>query len=361
MPKYDLWGHSNLDIDISKEVFPNEEWLKDHDELFDHPYHGFFESSYQKKKLHYRRNLPKKEGVKVKAIVVWHHGILGQSGFGMRCSEGAGKDNGGYRYTDMALRIRKMNEQGIAVYSHDALGHGFSEGRRFYIPDGKYKINVDDLMTFCHMAAKDHPPETPLFLSGDSYGGCLALHASYQFQTHPENSPKGFVGCLLNCPSIEADLPPPPVVWFLRYGLAPFFPTWTPFFMPHPITAERTFKLEEPRAYFTDPKKMHDLSRGGTPLCLGTAVGCLVALIEAQKLSHNFNLPFHINHGSDDYAVPISGSQHLMKHSKTPTELKVLNVVEGGYHALFSELDADDTVNHEITWIQQMIKRIEGN
>uniref|UniRef100_A0A7S4NHY2 Serine aminopeptidase S33 domain-containing protein n=1 Tax=Odontella aurita TaxID=265563 RepID=A0A7S4NHY2_9STRA len=341
MPLYDLWGHSDLEIEIPKEEFPDDEWLKDKDDLFDYPEHGFFTSCYQGKKIHYRKNIPKGD---VKAIVVWHHGICGQSGFGMKCAHG---------FTDMALRIRKMNERGIAVYSHDSLGHGFSEGCRFYIPEGNWKLNRDDLVDFCKMAAEDYP-DSPLFVTGDSYGGCLALHAAYALQE--SKAIPGFVGCSLNCPVIEGDLPSLPVIWFLRYGLAPFFPKWTPFFMPHPITSERIWKVKEARDYFSNSKEMHGLSRGGVPFCLGTAVGLLSALQEAQQISHEIQLPFHISHGDTDYGVPLSGSQHLMKYSKTPSNQKVLNVIEDGYHGMFSQPDAEEILDHEIAWIQSMLQ-----
>lgn len=346
MPVYNLWG-ADAEIEISKEIFPSEEWLKEKDELFDHPEHGWFESSFQKKKLHYRKNIPKDGNVK--AILVWQHGICGQSGFGMKTGE---------RFTDHALRTRTFNQHGIAVYAADALGHGYSEGTRFYIPQGKWEINRDDLVKFCQIAAKEYP-DIPLIVSGDSYGGCLALHTAYYFQTHPDpdQTPNNFLGASLNCPSIEGDLPPKPVVWFLQYGLAPLWPKWTPFFMPHPITSERVWKEPEPRAYFSNKEEMHDLSRGGVSFCLGTAVGLLKSLQQAQIISYDFNVAFHISHGDQDYGIPLSGSQHLMEHCQTPAGDKCLNVIQGGYHGLFSQKDAEDIMNHELEWIQTMMQK----
>ena len=169
MPLYNLWGASDLEIEIPKDIFPNDEWLREQQDLFDHPEHSWFESVHEKKRLHYRKNIPKG---KVTAVVVWHHGINGQSGFGMKIGD---------RYTDQALRIRLMAERGIAVYSFDALGHGYSEGTRFYIPNGRWQINRDDLVSCCKVAGRDYE-DVPLFVSGDSYGGCLALHAAHYFQ-----------------------------------------------------------------------------------------------------------------------------------------------------------------------------------
>ena len=346
MPLYDLWGHKDLDIEIPEDVFPDEIWRQKKDVLFANPEHGFFESCYEGKKLHYRKNLPHK-GTPIRAIVIYQHGIHGQSGYGMQCKGG--------RYCDMALRIRTMNAKGYAVYAHDQLGHGFSEGHRFYIPRGDWRINRDDLVRFAQLVAAEHPEGTPLFLNGDSYGASLAFHASHVLQTeHPEKAPKGFLGCSLNCPAIDGDIPWWPITFFLRYILAPLFPTWTPFFMPHPISADRIWKEDEPKAYYQGDR--HGLSRGGVPFCLGTAVGLLSALEVAQSLFTAFSAPFTINHGSDDYGVPMGGSQQLYKLCKTPASQKTLHIIPDGYHGLFSQLDAEDTLGNEIKWIE---KRIE--
>lgn len=346
---YNVWGHKGLTIEIPPDVFPDAAWLKRQDALCDHPEHGFFASCYKNKKLHYRKNLPP-VGTRINGIVVWQHGINSQSGQAMQRSfDGC--------YTDMALRIRLMNAQGIAVYAHDQLGHGFSEGTRGYIPQGNWKINRDDFIQFAKLAASEHEEGTPLFVSGDSYGGCIALHAAHAFQEQPSLAPKGFIGFAVTCPAIEGDLPPTLVLLLLRYGLAPWFPEWTPFFMPHPITPERIWKEVEARTYYTNQEEMHGLSVGGSPFCLGTAVGLLGALQTAQSLISTVGVPFHINHGSDDFGVPLSGSERLMEQSQTAASDKVLNIVQGGYHALYSELNAEDTVNDEIQWIQTMIQR----
>jgi len=73
MPRYDLWGHKNLDIEIPEDLFPDETWLEKKDVLFDNPHHGYFESCHEGKKLHYRRNLP--SGKPVKAIIIFQHGM----------------------------------------------------------------------------------------------------------------------------------------------------------------------------------------------------------------------------------------------------------------------------------------------
>ena len=126
------------------------------------------------------------------------------SGFGMKLKDG--------RYIDFAMRCRLYTKEGFAVYAADQLGHGYSEGTRWLIPNGNWKINRDDLVKFVKLAASEHDENTPLFVIGDSYGGCLTIHTARYFQDNPDDAPKGFTGILLNAPAVIGDLPPAIVV-----------------------------------------------------------------------------------------------------------------------------------------------------
>ena len=84
-----------------------------------------------------------------------------------------------------------------------------------------------DVINFVKLVAGKHPANIPLFVSGESFGGCLALLASKYFQDHPHEAPSNFDSTLLICPAIDGDLPPLPVYLLLRYVLAPMFPTKT--------------------------------------------------------------------------------------------------------------------------------------
>ena len=140
------------------------------------------------------------------------------------------------------------------------------------------------------------------------------------------------------------------------YVLKPMFPTWTPFFMPHPIRAERIWKEDEVRAIMMDKSNEHGLSYNGKPFCLGTATGLVRALEASNTLFSSYSVPFHINHGTNDPGVPVEGSKRLFEQCKTPDGDKELNIVEGGYHALFSQLDAEKTMQHEIDWMEARIE-----
>lgn len=343
MVKYELWGNT-VDIEVPKDVFPSEERQKELDETLNNPTHGYFEGTHEGKKIYYRKYLP--EGTP-KGIIVWQHGIHGQSGFGLKLKDG--------RYIDCAIRYRLFTKEGFAVYASDQLGHGYSEGARFLIPKGMWQINRDDLVKFAKLAASEHDENIPLFLSGDSYGGCLAVHAARVFQDKPEDAPKGFTGILLNSPAIIGDLPPKPVVAFLR-RLAKLTPAWRPFFMPHPVSSDRIWKDKEPRDYYDGGND--GLSLGGAKFSLGTALGLLEALESVrEEVIPGFKVPFSINHGTADESVLIEGSIFMMENSATPDEDKILNKIEGGYHDLYSEVDAEKTMMLELNWIKEQIAK----
>ncbi len=78
---------------------------------------------------------------------------------------------------------------------------------RFYIPKS-WTVNRDDLQLFSVFVASQHNPDTPFFLGGDSYGGCLAIHVGRKFQDSPKDAPRGFRGLCLTAPAIVGDLPP---------------------------------------------------------------------------------------------------------------------------------------------------------
>ena len=150
-----------------------------------------------------------------KGICVFQHGIQGHGG---KAAKYSNEEN---NYTDTGLLARKLASEGYILYSLDMLGHGLSEGIRFYIPRGQYEINRDHLSDFVHFASQDAVHEQsspngdplPIYLFGESYGGNLALHVTKHYQLHPKLAPPKFQGLILIAPAIIAhSLPPPPVV-----------------------------------------------------------------------------------------------------------------------------------------------------
>ena len=275
-------------------------------------HHGWITSSFESKKLHYRKFLPPTPSPK--AIIVFHTGIQGHSGISFHLNddneddEGGNNNNGGTRKVGTALVIDKLvNGQDFAFYSLDQLGHGYSEGERFYMPD--YKNCVSDLVTFAKLASNEYP-KIPLFLMGISMGGNLAIHATVQIQQEQSVVPN-FSGLILLCAAIKGDLPPAPITFVLRNLLAPKYPTWKPFFMPNPVSSERIWR--DPKALVANTSPIYKslgLGTSGEPMLLGTASQCLQGVEDAcnhsiSQLVVNKQTPLLAIHGIQDYAVPI--------------------------------------------------------
>jgi alpha-beta hydrolase superfamily lysophospholipase len=208
--------------------------------------------------------------------------------------------------------VDACKKENMAVYMPDMYGHGYSEGTRFLIPV-TWKNNLQDLLHFVDLVAKEQGDSVPLFVMGESYGGTLTLHAAKYYQDNPEAAPKSFKGILLTGPAIVGDLPPAPVVFVLRYLLAPYFPAWTPFFMPNPVSPERIWRDPQVLAKRTEKRyKEMGIDGSGLPFKLGSAANMLTALEEVRtKAIPGFKVPFCVIHGTKDAGVPIAGSDLL--------------------------------------------------
>jgi alpha-beta hydrolase superfamily lysophospholipase len=246
-------------------------------------------------------------------------------------------------------------------------GHGYSEGTRGWIPE-TWEHNKQDYINFCNQIVvpdmqkllNASTTKIPLFLSGESYGGCLTIHVAKHFQEHPEEPASSLVkGMILNAPAIIGDLPPLPVVFVLRYCLAPFFPTWIPFFMPNPISPDRIWR--DPEVLERNSRKGRYMNMGidmsGRPYRLGTALNLVLALKAVRDIAiPGLTIPYLCQHGTCDYGVPISGSELLCnKCSITRPEDKILHRHQGGYHDLLAEPNAEQVVQHMIDFIHQRI------
>jgi len=338
--KYALWG-KEVEIDIPKEVFPTDIELKAMEETMPGCQHGWFEST-NGLQLHYRKFLPKG---KPKGVVVFQHGIQTHSGKSF-ILEG--------RKLNMALHSDVLTKAGYALYGLDMLGHGYSEGDRWYIPD--WIINRDDLDNFARFASEKHPG-VPLFLEGESYGGTLVLHVAKKWQLVSNNAPEEFSGIILSGPAIMADVPPYPVYVVLRYMLAPAFPKWIPFFMPNPISPDRIWVDQKVRALHVAPRtKEMCIDGSGRPFRLGTAVNMLEALDSVRaSIIPGLTVPFCAIHGVKDAGVPVEGTDYLNAYAATFQGQRAYHRLEDAYHDLLGDPAAEKTMQYMIEYMDNQI------
>jgi acylglycerol lipase len=252
--------------------------------------------------------------------------------------------------------VETFTKLGLVVYARDMYGHGFSEGTRFYIPD--WIETRDDAINFCTLVTKAYPNDIPLFLSGESIGGCFTILMSRYFQDHPDVAPVNFDSSLLICPAIEVDVPPFPVYQLLRYVLSPIRPKWRPFFMPNTISPERIWIDKVVCAAYSNPRKREmQIDAVGIPFRLGTAVNMLLALEEVRnKAIPGYNTPFCIVHGDQDEGVPITGSKLLFEGCATPTQEKEFHTIHGAYHGLMADPKAEEAIGHLSKFVQARMK-----
>jgi len=346
--KYNLWG-SEVDLEIPNQQFPDHDTLEGLCKTCFNPKHGFFPTP--DGQLHYIKYIPDN---KPRAICVWQHGIHAHA---MMSYKNPYNDE----YAKMGLLAQSMVQAGYALYAPDLLGHGFSEGKRFYIPNGDWTINRDNLDSFARFVASEHK-DIPFFIMGESYGGCLALHVAKAWEDDTKGAPSNFRGIALLAPAIIGDLPPKSVIFVLKNILKPMFPTRTPFFMPHPISAERIWRDEKIRNAFDLSSCDLGLHASGRPFCLGTAVGLLTALKSVRTtIIPDLSVPFCVLHGTEDYGVLMEGTDYLLLNAKTAEHDQAVRKIEGAYHDLLSEPTKKDTVQFIVDWIRARITDREDN
>jgi esterase/lipase len=129
--------------------------------------------------------------------------------------------------------------------------------------------------------------------------------------------------------------------------------------MPNPIDSSRTWSIEKVRKEFTsDRREEMCLSAGGQKLCLGTALALITALEDVRKdVIPGLNIPFFVCHGTNDYGVPISGSEYLIEHSVTEEKDMGVNFVQDEYHDLLSEKSRKEVVISMIDWMNSRIEK----
>ncbi len=191
MVEYTLW-ETKVDIEIPNNVVPTNEEIQALDDILGVPCtHGYFQSPHHGRKLHYRKFVPTGENVEPKGIFIFQHGIKAECG--MACQV----DGKFYKASVLSTMVTKA---GYIFYTLDMLGHGLSEGHRFYIPNGDWKINRDDLASFTCFVSNQEKSHLSLFLGGESYGGCLTIQVARKFADEPDECPSNFKGICLFAP-----------------------------------------------------------------------------------------------------------------------------------------------------------------
>jgi alpha-beta hydrolase superfamily lysophospholipase len=353
-PTHKVFGVER-EIDIPPELFPTEpelDQLNGPSVLPACQKHGWYESVYKKAKLHYRYFVPP-EKKEPRAVIIYAHGIATHGGKAMVLPSSGRKINA-------SLLAESCLANEIALYLPDMYGHGYSEGTRFWIPE-KYENNLADLRRFVsEVVVKEHQhSKVPIFLMGESYGGCLSILLAKEYQDNPQNNaPSNFAGLLLPGPAIMADLPPYPVYFVLKNVLAPLFPKWRPFFMPNTLPPERIWSDPEVVKVRADPgSPQMRIDGSGVAFRLGTAANLVRALHDCQaRAIPGLVAPFCVVHGVQDLGVPVRGSDYLWETAATPDHAKAYLRKDEGKHDMLADPHAEEAMDFMMQFLLKQIR-----
>jgi alpha-beta hydrolase superfamily lysophospholipase len=348
-----LFGQTvTLDIDPSE--FPSHVAIADMEARMPNCcQHGWFQSTWGYQ-LHYQFFLP--ETAKPKAIVVWMHGRQGWGGEAHTNIPTNANGKTGQRNTNMALQAESYLKEGYAIYAMDMMGHGYSEGTRWFMPNGE--VMLADFLRFIQKVVANHYQHTPLFLSGYSYGGCLALKAAKFFQDHPRQAPKGFQGVVLQAPAIydlEGFFLFPLIAWAARNLVNPLLganfrpPIWCP-------------NRVHPCRFWRDPERYRvgmqydGMNSAGRHIPMQT---CLTLVEDMVTLRNNtiptLHVPFCVVHGNRDLVVPVTGSRYLQRASLTPKDEQAFMCFPNAYHDMLAEPEAGAVMAFQVNWIKERL------
>jgi len=224
--------------------------------------------------------------------------------------------------------IPHLLETGLDVYALDLRGHGRSSGRRG--------------MTDIHQAVRDHltarkmlrGQPLPVFLLGHSLGG-LVTASSVALE------PSGLRGVILT--SAAVNLTGRLVTRLAARVLARVAPNTG---VPHPSG--------EPTALSRIPETVEAVKQD--PLMFhGKMPARLAATAMAQdranwRLFERWTVPTLVLHGTADRATDPQGSQRLFE--TILSQDKTLQLIDGGYHELLNDIDAEKTLEVILHWLR---------
>ena len=127
--------------------------------------------------------------------------------------------------------------------------------------------------------------------------------------------------------------------------------------MPNPISADRIWSNPKVLALHTcKTYKNYGIDGSGKAFRLLTAVNLLIALEDVRdKVIPTLTIPFLIQHGTCDYGVPITGSELLYEKSLTVQKDKEFIRIDGAYHDLLADNQANYVVQNILNWINKRI------
>jgi alpha-beta hydrolase superfamily lysophospholipase len=258
-------------------------------------------------RLSYHRWLPRGEA---KAVIIGLHGFNDYSH--------------GFEIPGEYMRLH-----GIALFAYDQRGFGSSPAAGVWPGEDNLIHDAADMVT----AVRDHYPDTPIYLLGESMGGAVAIAAA--------NDP-GF-------PKIEGLILSAPAIWGGE--------TMNPFYRISLWTAAHTFpgKMitgEDLHILASDNIDMLRAFSGDPLVIKATRVDAIYGLVNLMDTGYagigRVRLPMLLLYGAHDQVIPREPIRKAMR--RLPLETKVA-YYPLGYHMLLRDLHGDVPVKDILSWI----------
>ena len=238
---------------------------------------------------------------------------------------GSGSHSGGLSHLANYLATHAFH-----VYAYDYPGFGYSLGRRAISPPfAELQRQLSEYLTL----VQSRHPGLSLFIIGESMGGSLAIYSDI----YSELDAEGIILC-----GAAFDYPPDTNA-FLR-GVARFFGFFSEDFPLVPVNLDDLTRSEKSKARFlADPLMVTDrIPAGHVNVLMDTINKMRPDLAKVQ-------IPFYIQHGSEDRVAPLSGVEDLYRLAASKD--KQITIYPGLMHALLHEPEWLDVADDMIEWI----------
>ena len=251
---------------------------------------------------------------KPRGIIVFFHGGGGHSGQPTY-----------HHFTDHFLR------KGYALYGLDQRGHGRSEGDKFHIEKIEdIRQDIDDFLKF----VKQRNDGESLFALGQSMGGLFVL----DYCLHDPIELKGAISV---APGLNLEGIPTIVQGIFRL-LSKIAPKWVLKVRGVDLSAASRDPVESKKIK-SDPLT----SLSSTP---NTLLEIVRTVERVHRNAPKFQIPLLMIHGSDDRISPPIGSKRFFE-ATTLTD-KTLNLIQGGYHQPFIDVNREEVFSDLEAWIE---------
>jgi len=250
-----------------------------------------------------------------RAVLLMNHGIEEHSG----------------RYINL---VKHLVPLGYAMYGHDCIGHGKTEGVRVFVED--YQNLKSTLDIFKAMVRAWHP-QMPFFMFGYSMGCLISL--DYLLDTSED-----FSGAIFASPTFTV----PPGITKLEVGVTKLLSKLAPKIRVTEFDInDITQDPKAAQAYLSDP-----LIYEGNPTARFMAE-LLKGINRVQKDMEKFSLPFLVLQGGADNIADPAGSRML--YERADAKQKTLKVYDGFNHGLFIEPGHDQVLDDVEVWLDQQL------